>query len=326
MASAPLVSLVMPVYNTAAFVGQAIQSVLNQTWTDWELIIVDDGSTDGAQEVVRGFSDARIRFQQNDANQGVSRTLNRAMGLARGAYIARHDSDDCSMPERLALQVEFLEANPLVGILGSYATTISADGHPIGAIDHHPVSDAAIRFASYFDSPFVSSTVVFRRSLLERTGGFDEAPERPVWDDYDMWSRLVRVTKAANLPLPLLRYRMLTTGLTGTTKHAQEMVREQRRRNILAVLPDADARSVELVALSGKDHPQCSTTEFRSAFRVMKRMVASCRPSASEQKTMLAEVRQRMLSMHVLRRGSLFGRISDKAYKELLLAQMMLRG
>lgn len=321
----PLVSVIMPVYNTAAYVGQAIQSVLDQTFEDWELIIIDDGSSDGSEDVVRRFSDSRIRFERHSPNRGVSRTLNRALELSRGTWVARHDSDDVSLPERLNLQVAYLRAHPECGILGTYATTTDPDGRPTGAIEHHPTTDAGIRFACFFDSPFVSSTVIFRRALLEKAGGFDEDPGRPVWDDYDMWSRLVRASGSANLPLPLLKYRMLPTGLTGTTGHARDMVREQRRRNIAAVLPEAGARAIDLVARTGRDHARCSPTEFVQAARLLHRLIDHCRPSPVERKAMEQEAHERAMSLHVLPRRTLLGKLLDRAFKWTLLSTTAMR-
>lgn len=312
----PTVSVIMPVYNTAQYVGEAIRSVLDQTFRDLELIVVDDGSVDGSETVVRSFDDPRIRFERQSPNRGVSRTLNRALELARGTYIARHDSDDVSLPDRLRKQVTVLDADPAIGILGTYASTMTAAGDPFGAIEHHPITDAPIRFAQFFDSAFVSSTVVFRRALLDRTGGFDEVPERPVWDDYDMWSRLLRHTKAANIPEHLLRYRLLSTGLTGTTTHAQAMVREQRRRNVRAVIPNVDDRTLELFAYIGFRHSRCTSVELRRVHGLLHALVEHCAPTPSERTALEALARTYTLSFHLNDRSTSLHKVVDVLMKQ----------
>lgn len=320
MASAPLVSIIMPVYNTAAYVGQAIQSVLDQRFTDWELIIVDDGSSDGSEAVIRNYTDPRIRFERHTPNRGVSPTLNRALELCRGTFVARHDSDDLSLPERLEQQMAYLQADPACGIIGTYATTIDPEGAVVGAIEHHPVTDAGIRFASFFDSPFVSSTVIFRRELLAFTGGFDNDPARPVWDDYDMWSRLLRHTVAANLPRHLLLYRMLRTGLTGTTAHAKAMVREQRRRNIAAALPKTDPSIVDLVAGIGFTHQRCSAGELRQVLQLLYALIAFCKPVDEEHRNLIVQARQKAMDFHVVERTGALSKAVDKATKWAVIA------
>lgn len=311
----PLVSVIMPVYNTEAYVGEAIRSVLAQHFTDFELIVVDDGSADGSAQVVRSFDDPRIRFEQNSSNLGVSRTLNRALELARGTYIARHDSDDVSLPERIGRQVAFLQAHPECGIVGTYATTTTPEGKGLSVIEHHPTTDAGIRFAQFFDSAFVSSTVIFKRELLERTGGFDEDPTRPIWDDYDMWSRLVRYTNAANLPQHLLRYRMLDSGLTGTTAHARAMVMEQRRRNIRFAIPAVNERILELTAAIGFQHSRCTKEELQQVLALQYQLIDHCEPTPAERADMEELARQRAMSFHLTERGTPVAKAVDIAMK-----------
>lgn len=311
----PLVSVIMPVYNTEAYLGEAIRSVLDQHFTDLELIVVDDGSADGSADVISSFTDPRIRFERHTSNRGVSRTLNRALELASGTYIARHDSDDVSLPDRIAKQVAYLQAHPECGIVGTYASTTTPEGEDLSVIEHHPTSDAGIRFAQFFDSAFVSSTVIFKRSLLENTGGFDEDPARPIWDDYDMWSRLVRYTKATNLPEYLLRYRMLGSGLTGTTTHARDMVMEQRRRNIRFAIPAVNERILELSAAIGFQHSRCTKEELQQVLALQYLLIDHCAPSPAERVDMESLARQRAMSFHLTERGTPVSKAVDIAMK-----------
>jgi len=120
ISTAALVSVVLPAYNCPAYLGMAIKSILDQTFENYEFIIIDDGSTDNTPEIIQTFIDPRIRFFQQQ-NQGLAATLNRGIELARGKYIARMDQDDISMPERLAKQVKYLDSHPECGMIGTWA-------------------------------------------------------------------------------------------------------------------------------------------------------------------------------------------------------------
>ena len=317
-AEPPLVSVIMAVYNTEAYVGKAIESVMAQTYAHWELIVVDDGSTDASVEEIRRNLNSRITLVLQERNQGVAHALNRAMALAKGKYIARHDADDVSLPERFAAQVAFMETHPEVGILGGHAVQVCAKGTPLRPMDHPPTDNVSIQYGLLFDSPFVSSTVMFRRKVLEQVEGF--APERGVWDDYDMWSRIARHTCAANLPVPLLEYRMLSSGLTGTTRNAPEMVREQRRRNLRHYVPDADERSVDLIAWLGFRHSKATIAELRRAYGVLRGAVNRIAPDRSGHRMLLADARHRLMGLHVLDRSNILMAVCDRLLKSVVIA------
>src|SRR5688500_15519812 len=121
--SKPVVSIVLPVYNAAAFLAEAVQSTLAQTFTDFAVIALHDGSTDGSREVLAGFRDDRVRLI-DQPQQGLVETLNRGICEARGEWVARMDGDDVSLPARLALQVQYLRRNPEIGLLGGFVSTI----------------------------------------------------------------------------------------------------------------------------------------------------------------------------------------------------------
>ena len=114
----PKLSVIMPAYNAEKYIGEAIESILNQTFTDFEFIIIDDGSSDHTADIIKGFHDERIRFIQNEKNSGVANTLNKGLELSQGEYIARMDADDISLPARFEKQVAFMEANPDVAVVG----------------------------------------------------------------------------------------------------------------------------------------------------------------------------------------------------------------
>jgi glycosyltransferase involved in cell wall biosynthesis len=203
--SEPAVSVIMGVHNGAPWVGLAVASVLAQCGPAFELIVVDDGSTDATAQVLAAVPDPRLRVQRQP-RAGLTAALTRALGLARAPLVARLDADDLAMPGRLARQAEFLDSHPEVGLLGSAAVEVDASGAPVRTI-RPPVDDPTIRRTLIRRNPFVHSSIVMRRELVERAGGYDLA--FPVAQDYDLWLRLSEITRLANLAEPLVTRRLL---------------------------------------------------------------------------------------------------------------------
>jgi glycosyltransferase involved in cell wall biosynthesis len=217
VAARPLVSVVMATYNDAATLRESIDSVLAQTYGDLELIVVDDGSTDATADVLAAVRDPRLKPVKMPANAGLAAALNRGFEEARGVYIARLDADDLAMPERLAHQVERLEAEPELGILGS---AIELFGGGAGGARSYPTGDLEVHWRLLLESPFAHPSVTLRRAVLEaRALRFD--PAFHVAQDYDLWSRLLRHCRGGNLAEPLVRYRVRPGGLTGGRRARQ---------------------------------------------------------------------------------------------------------
>ena len=223
--SVPAVSVLMSVYDGAPWVRDAVTSVLAQTLTDLELIVIDDGSTDATPDVLASLRDPRLRVERR-ARQGLTLALNRALELARAPLLARLDADDLALPERLARQRRFLDANPQVGLLGTGAREIDLAGREVSIV-RPPADDAAIRRVLIRANPFVHSTVMMRRSALERAGGYD--PAFAVAQDYDLWMRLAGVTRLANLPEPLV-IRRLAPGRVSAVRDDDRLRAEARVR------------------------------------------------------------------------------------------------
>ena len=202
--SVPAVSVLMPVRNGVPWVREAVTSVLAQTAGDLELIVIDDGSTDATPEVLADFRDPRLRIERRPS-AGLTRALVRALELARAPLVARLDADDLALPDRFARQRRFLDARPEVGLLGTGAREVDPSGREVGIV-RPPADDEAIRRALIRANPFVHSSVVMRRAALDLVGGYD--PSFPVAQDYDLWMRLARVTRLANLPEPLVIRRL----------------------------------------------------------------------------------------------------------------------
>jgi glycosyltransferase involved in cell wall biosynthesis len=218
-------SVILPVCNGRDYLAQAIDSVLSQSFRDLELIIIDDGSTDGSGAIIEKADDPRIRsFRQS--NRGLAATLNRAISLARGEYIARQDQDDISLPSRLGKQVDFLDANPDVGMLGTSAEIWVGNARSDRQLKH-PSDNAALKFGLLFDNHFVHSSVMIRRDVLEDVGGYSEDPARQPPEDYELWSRVMKRYRLANLPDILLAYREVAGSMsrTGVNPFLHKLVR-----------------------------------------------------------------------------------------------------
>lgn len=203
----PRLSVLMSVRNGEGWVAEAVESVLGQTFSDFEFIVVNDGSTDRTGAILDGHGDPRLKVL-HEPRAGLTCSLNRALRLATAPLVARMDADDVALPERLARQLAFLEAHPDVGLLGTGCHEISPLGEVLRTIAP-PRDDPTIRRALIRENPFVHSSVMMRREALEAAGPYDES--LPVAQDYDLWLRMSRVTRMANLPEPLI-LRRLTPG------------------------------------------------------------------------------------------------------------------
>lgn len=203
---APRVSVLMAVYNGSVFLRAAIDSVLAQTYRDFEFVIVDDGSSDTSRHIVESYRDPRIRLHALSRNGGLTAALNIGLDLCRGEFVARMDADDMCHPKRLAQQVCYMDHHPEVGILGT-AMWVMDGGGRVTDFAPLPEDDAAIRFLSLTRNPFHHPTVMLRRDILERHG-LRYGGRFGANEDFDLWSRLLPLTRGANLRRPLLWYRV----------------------------------------------------------------------------------------------------------------------
>ena len=217
---APRVSVIMPVCNGERYLRAALDSITSQTFTEFEFLIIDDGSSDGTWPILKDYAarDARLVLVRNEANIGLAASLNRGLKLAQGEYIARQDADDISLPERLATLVAFLDNHTEIGVVGCNAHVIDAQGTPTRSTKM-PTLHGFILWSLCFHSPFVHSSVVFRREVIERVGGYDES--LLVGQDRDLWQRLSSITRFANLPDVLMLYRRHPGGSSGVHSDLQ---------------------------------------------------------------------------------------------------------
>ena len=243
MSAAPPLTVLLPVYDAAEHVGAAIASVLDQSFGDFELLVIDDGSTDESLEVVRDFSDKRIRVETQPENRGLIATLNAGIAMARGALLARMDADDLSYPGRLALQVAHLGAHPdVAGVSGGF-DIIDAHGERL-AEDYgwfRPTDPLVLRWALHFGCVFTHAAAMLRTAVLRAAGGFD--PRYVHAEDYELWLRLVDGHRLANVPDVLLAVRK--HGANVSTRHFA-VQRASAHRALHGALERQLARPVEL--------------------------------------------------------------------------------
>lgn len=234
---APAISVVMAAFNAEPFIGEAIESVLGQTFSDLELIVVDDASTDGTGEVVARFAqlDGRVRILRNETNRGTGASLNRGIAAARADLVGRLDADDICLPHRFERQLQALRQDPDLVVSGTYLQYINADGDTLGISEAGPSSDEDFARLRERGEPamVMGGTALMRRDAFDEVGGFD--PEFRSAEDLDLFSRMAHLGKVVAIPEPLLLYRIhrgslvLTTFFEGRRNHRLVQHRERAR-------------------------------------------------------------------------------------------------
>jgi hypothetical protein len=202
----PSISVVMSVFNGQAFLSEAIESILSQTFRNFEFLVIDDGSTDRTAEILADYAsrDVRIRVMRH-GNKGRTASLNIGINLAAGKYIARMDADDVALPDRLRDQVEFLEQHPEVGLLGGAVELINRQGKVIQTT-RPPLEDEEIKSVMLGYNPMCHPAVMMRKEAAIGAGGYREAFSES--EDYDLWLRMSERCQLANLGKPILQYRV----------------------------------------------------------------------------------------------------------------------
>ncbi len=194
--NAPKVTVLMPVYNGEKYLREAIESILNQTYRDFEFLIINDGSTDGSPQLIESYDDPRIRVVNNESNIKLIATLNKGLKIARGEYVARMDCDDISLSRRLEKQVMYLDQHPEVGVLGCRIRNIDASGDFISE-PKRPLTHICNMWVLLFEPSVMHPSVIYRKDIVERVNGYSE--EALHSEDYDLWSKLSRVTEIRQL-------------------------------------------------------------------------------------------------------------------------------
>jgi glycosyltransferase involved in cell wall biosynthesis len=267
----PTVSILLPVYNGAAHLRESLDSMLQQTYQDFELIIIDDGSRDESPRIIQSVHDHRIRFYRQD-NRGLAATLNRAIELSRGEYLARQDHDDVSLPHRLEKQLRYLVAHPHCGLVGTWAEIVSG-AEKTGRAHKHAAENYCLKFDLLFDNPFVHSSVMLRKSAVEAVGTYSTDPSRQPPEDYELWSRLSRKWEVANIPEVLHIYREIPTSLSraGVSPFRNRVI-DISAENLQWLLEDAATGST-IHDLAALNHAAYSRVNPHARWRAISRLV-----------------------------------------------------
>ena len=211
------VSVILPVYNAADYLAEAITSILNQSFKNFELLIINDGSTDHSKEIIHSFSDARIKYIDNKGNRGLIYTLNRGIEESTGTYIARMDADDISLPDRFEIQFNYMERHPEVGACGTYAEYI---GDRQG-FWKYPIEDKDIRCRLMWGSSIIHPTAFIRKSILN-IHHIKFSDNYIAAEDYKIWVDISHVAELHNIPEVLLKYRTHSHQVTTTKGDAMD--------------------------------------------------------------------------------------------------------
>jgi glycosyltransferase involved in cell wall biosynthesis len=265
----PLVSVVMVICNVERFLAEAIESILSQTFRDFEFVIVDFGSTDKSKDIAAGYAarDSRVRLSEIPLCSYIEAKIV-ACSLPKGRYIAIQDADDVSLPNRLKEEVEFMEKHPRVGLLGGAVQRIDSDGKPLAIADDYPTEDQDIRLALREWNTFWHPTVLILKESYERAGGYRVAFSPS--DDYDLWLRISEYYQCANLKQVVLKYRI----------HPQQLSLMKRKEQILCALA-AQASASQRDA--GNPDP------FNSIKQITPKMLAGMGISEAVQKSKFAK-------------------------------------
>lgn len=237
----PVISILMPVYKTAPYLREAIDSVLSQSFKEFELIVLNDCSPDNADEILDTYTDPRIVRYKGERNAGLSNILNIGLGLARGKYIARMDSDDLSMPERLQIQVDYLEAHPEIDLVSTGMQLFGAKDE-VWIREQNPKK---VKINALFHSPILHASSMWRRERFEERG-LRFRQEMVPSEDYDLWTRaMVKGLRLVNLQQVLYKYRIHQAQATSRTDLTADKDRIVQQNYLLATLPSLSERNRE---------------------------------------------------------------------------------
>lgn len=228
MEKIPLISVIMPAYNVENYIRLSIESILNQTFTDFELIIIDDCSSDKTVDIIESFDDSRIKLIRNESNMRLSYNLNLGISIAQGKYIARMDSDDISMPERFQTQVDFMEKNTNISIVGT--NYVRMDNNDIIL---HPLDHEAIKIKLFLETAFAHPTVMMRREDIINRNLLYKKEYIPS-DDYKFWTEAaIKGLKLANLSDVHLKYRIHQSQMSSDSINQLKGVKQTRKEYAL---------------------------------------------------------------------------------------------
>lgn len=266
----PEVTVLMTVYNGLPYLHDSIESILRQTFSNFEFLIINDCSSDSTRDVILSYDDPRIRLVDNSKNLKQTRSLNKGLSIAKGEIIARMDADDVSHPKRLQMQIEYLDSHPEVAVVGSNLRYIDEKGRITGKCSW-PEGDLALRWIQFFCCPIACGAATFRKSVVwGELGGFNESI---IWQqDRELWSRLMPSHKVGSIPHFLLDVREhsgreTTTSRSLATKE-RRYINHMNPRRILGIEDESEIWLRKLDSLMDRplDHPEYRIDAIRILF------------------------------------------------------------
>lgn len=226
--STPLISAVMPAYNSESYIGESIESILNQSYKNFEFIIINDGSTDQTKQIIESYQDPRIRLINHQDNQGLVKSLNQGIKLARGQFIARMDSDDMASPDRFQTQLDYMLSHQKVGVCGSWIKVFGNQNF----IWKSPILHDKICTRLFCESSIYHPSVVIRKSVLDKYElSYDQAYEYA--EDYALWIEMAKHSQLANIPKVLLKYRQHSAQVSRARNQVQTKANEKIKLSLL---------------------------------------------------------------------------------------------
>ncbi len=276
------VSVILPVYNCELYIKEAVDSVLNQTFSDFELIIIDDCSTDSTMTIVKSYKDSRIKLIEKEKNSGYTDSLNMAIKLAKGKYIARMDGDDICLPERFQIQVKFLEDNPEIILCGGAIQIIGTE-----EVLQHPSNYDEIKVKLCFGNSFYHPTIMAKKEILLENS-YDKNFEPA--EDYDLWTRLVSLGELANLEEVLLLYRFHENQISNLKSNYQITVGyASQYRMFLSFNLNYDKKVYEIMHRTFKIQEKYSFIDFKNSLHFLNSLQKANEKSEIYNKTIFRD-------------------------------------
>lgn len=257
----PKISVIMPVYNGERYLKEAIESILNQTFSDFEFIIINDCSSDKTEEIIKSYTDERIVYVKNEKNMGVAATLNKGLAKAKGEYIARMDADDISLRERFKTQVDFMDKNADIGLCGSWVEFFGEKSGIVRLTTDKKQAKTDLIFSSCIAHP----SVMMRKAVIEKHN-LKYKTEYEQMEDYALWYNFAKCTSVVSLPVVLLKYRCHSSQVTQNYTEEFEEKYKNFKRKILDDLnvdySEDELNALNTLSLNGKGNVKALSTLF----------------------------------------------------------------
>jgi glycosyltransferase involved in cell wall biosynthesis len=295
------VSVIMSVFNGEKYIFEAVNSILRQTFPFFELIIIDDGSTDQTCDILQEINDNRIHTLHNSCNLGLITSLNLGLEIAKGKYIARLDADDIAEPDRLQKQINYLQLNPTIGVLGTNYRLIDRIGNFIDPpVKRLIMAPNMIHWLLFFGCPIAHPTVMVRREVYEKHGYYD--PGFPHAEDYELWLRISPVIQIANLPESLVQIRLHSNNISQV--HSKEQVHSSvlAAQKALSSFLKIDLNYDIVHGLRNHHYIQSPNQAFEVACQLSDlylKFMEQWSPSGDEKKEIQADILTRMVELLV---------------------------